>query len=135
MMFTTNGTLADRSLDVQAEAPMKKLLSIFVAALVCGTAISHAEDRDGARTAVVHMAGTQRGEGEHRGDRDRGQRHRPTVLIVGVPIFVGPAYAPYYAVAPDYLYQTIDGFYYFCADPAGYYPVVQECANGWRLVP
>ena len=109
---------------------MTKLALIFVAAatLLCGTAISDAQDRERPGATVAQTEGIRRGEGPHNVDVDRDHRHRPIVIIVGVPIYDYPA-------APMDLYRTIDGFYYYCAEPAGYFPAVPDCPSGWRLVP
>jgi hypothetical protein len=116
---------------------MTKLALIFVlvGTLLCGTAISNAQDRERPHAAVAQMEGMRRGEGSHDADVDRDHRRRPVVTVVVVPILAGPAYGSYYQAAPMDLYRTIDGFYYYCAETAGYYPAVQDCPNGWRLVP
>jgi len=69
---------------------------------------------------------------------------------IGVPLVVGPApwyyyppppvvYAPppvVYAPAPQptYLSQSPQAWYY-CDNPAGYYPYVTTCSSAWRQVP
>jgi hypothetical protein len=121
---------------------MKNLLLILVVTLLCGTAVSHAEDPERLRAPIAQADGMRRGEDGNRAergrdhdrdrDRDRGRRN---VIVVGVPIFVGPGYVPYYAMPSTDPYETIDGFWYYCPAPAGYYPDVSECASGWRLVP
>jgi hypothetical protein len=108
---------------------------ISAATLLCGTAISYAQDRERPNSAVPHAEGMHRGEGSHKGDDDRNHPRRPPFVIVGVPIFVDPAYGSYYLAPPTDAYRTLDGFYYFCAELAGYYPSVQDCPSGWRLVP
>jgi hypothetical protein len=117
---------------------MNKIALIFVvvaaATLLGGTVISNAQDREGPHAAVAQMEGMHRGDGPHKGDGDRDHR-RHHAVIVGVPIFVYPAYGSYYLAPPMDAYQTLDGFYYYCADPAGYYPALQDCPSGWRLVP
>ena len=117
---------------------MKKIAPIFVVVaavtLLCGTAISYAQDRERTHAAVPQMEGMRRGEGSHKGDGDRDHRHR-RAIIVGVPIFVGPAYSSYYLAPPIDAYRTLDGFYYYCAELAGYYPALQDCPSGWSLVP
>ena len=115
---------------------MTKLALIFVAAatLLCGTATSNAQDRERSHTTVAQTDGMHRG-GPHNGDANRDHRRRPPVIIIGVPVFPGTAYDYYYPGAPMDLYRSIDGFYYYCAEPAGYYPTVPDCPSGWRLVP
>jgi hypothetical protein len=118
---------------------MKKSALIFVVVaaldLLCGTAISNAQDRERLHAAVPQMEGARRGEGPTKGDGDRAHLHRPAVIVVAVPIFVGPAYGSYYQPPPIDAYRTLDGFYYYCVEFADYYPALQDCPNGWRLVP
>jgi hypothetical protein len=119
------------------------LTSFTALALVFAAATCNAQDRDRPQAMTAHTEGMHRGPDGHRAELDRDHRRRPAVIVVGVPIFVGPAYAPYFpASVPGYgdqaalsSYQTIDGFWYYCPDPAGYFPDVAECPNGWRLVP
>ena len=116
---------------------MKKIMLIFVVvaavALLCRTAISNAQDRESPHAAVPQMEGMHRGEGRHERDGGRDHRHRHPVFV-GVPIFVGPAYGSYYLAPPMDAYRTLDGFYYYCAELAGYYPALQDCPSGWTLV-
>jgi hypothetical protein len=37
----------------------------------------------------------------------------------------------YYDYTPPYSAQT----WYYCSDPAGYYPYVTQCNTGWQTVP
>lgn len=78
-------------------------------------------------------------------------------LYFGSPFYSRPYYAypyqpyyPYYPPAivtvpvnpPVYIERSqpqpaqplSSGFWYYCNDPEGYYPYVQECPNGWRQV-
>ena len=117
---------------------MKKIAPILVVVaavtLSYGTAISYAQDRERTHAAVPQMEGMRRGEGSHKGDGDPDHRHRPAI-IVGVPIFVGPAYGSCYLAPQMDAYRTLDGFYYYCAELGGYYPALQDCPSGWTLVP
>jgi hypothetical protein len=133
----TNVYVVSKRCQADESLEMTKLAIIFVAAgtLLCGTAISNAQDRERPHATVPQTEGMRRGEGPHDIDVDRDHRHRPIVIIVGAPIFAGPPYDSYYPAAPMDLYRTIDGFYYYCAEPAGYYPAVPDCPSGWRLVP
>ncbi len=97
--------------------------------LLCGTAISHAQDRERPHAAVPQTEGMHREEGPHRGDGNRDHPQRR------VPIFVAPAYSSYYLAPPVDAYRTLDGFYYYCAEFGDYYPALQDCPGGWRLVP
>jgi hypothetical protein len=115
------------------------LTSFTALALLFAAATCNAQDRDRPQAMTAHTEGMHRGPDGHRGELDRDHKRRPAVIVVGVPIFVGPAYAPYSPAYGDQAalssYQTIDGFWYYCSDPAGYFPDVAECPNGWRLVP
>jgi hypothetical protein len=118
---------------------MKKIALVFVvvaaATLLCGTAISNAQNREWPHAAGPQMEGMRRVETQHKGDGDRAHRHRPAIIVVGVPVFVGPAYGSYYLAPSADAYRTLDGFYYYCAELAGYYPALQDCPSGWTLVP
>jgi hypothetical protein len=52
------------------------------------------------------------------------------------PIFPYPTY-----VGPDYYYDYYDNYpepsyyWYYCEDPAGYYPYIQQCNVEWQAVP
>ena len=71
--------------------------------------------------------------GERRFDRDRFRDNR---------FFFGGAFAyPYgWDYSPDYGYYDYSQPYasqtwYYCYDPAGYYPYVTQCNTGWQAVP
>jgi hypothetical protein len=113
---------------------MKNFLLILVVTLLCGAAVSQAEDRERLRAPNAQTDGMRRGENGNRAERGRDHGRR-SIIVVGVPILVGPGYIPYYAMPTANPYETIDGFWYYCPAPAGYYPDVTECASGWRLVP
>jgi hypothetical protein len=62
----------------------------------------------------------------------------------GGPVFFAPdvygAYGSY--PADDYGDDYYDGeqpsasqVWYYCSDPAGYYPYVTQCSSGWQMVP
>jgi hypothetical protein len=47
---------------------------------------------------------------------------------------------PYWGDYPDYDYSGYSQPYasqtwYYCSDPAGYYPYVTQCNTGWQAVP
>ena len=89
--------------------------------------------------ADVHTPPTSHVEAGHPMDRSHNGRHhdqhghRPAV-VVGVPIFVAPPIDDFDYSTPD-AYPTPEGLYYYCNNPAGYYPAVPDCPIGWRLVP
>ena len=113
---------------------MKKAALVFVTAstLLFGTGVGSAQDRDARTANTPQKEPMLRGDGSHKGDGDREHRHHRTVVVVGVPIFIGP-YGQY--AAPPEAYRTLEGFYYYCFEPSGYYPAVPDCPSGWRLVP
>jgi len=97
----------------------------------------------GFHGGVFHGGGAQ-GGGFHGGAFHRRFR-------AGVAVGVGGIYAPYlwYYGNPYYDYN---GYYpdygdsgyaqpdagpvwYYCSDPAGYYPCVTQCNTGWQTVP
>jgi hypothetical protein len=46
-----------------------------------------------------------------------------------------PAYAPAYAPSSAYVEKTpATSYWYYCTDPAGYYPYVQTCSKSWMQV-
>lgn len=51
--------------------------------------------------------------------------------IYPYPLYIGP---DYYYNYYDY-YSTPTYYWYYCEDPAGYYPTVQECNGPWEPVP
>ncbi len=66
-------------------------------------------------------------------------------IVVGPPVVVGPqdVVAPSYPApvddetAPVYQEQPQTAarqYWYYCQDPAGYYPYVKECPRGWQPV-
>src|SRR5258707_13321450 len=95
-----------------------------------------------------HFAGMRNGFGErHEGFRDRredfrerheGFRDRRGVFIGGVGFgYYGYPYGWDYS--PDYsnygYSQPSSQTWYYCSDPAGYYPYVAQCNTGWAAVP
>ena len=58
-------------------------------------------------------------------------------LALGValapPIYVGPPVAVY---APPAYYSapSVPTYWYYCQNPAGYYPYVSQCPRGWLTV-
>ncbi|MGR8930770.1 MAG: hypothetical protein ACU836_09030 [Gammaproteobacteria bacterium] len=64
------------------------------------------------------------------------------------PYFSYPYYYPYYPPVvtvpteppvyierdPPQSQQLPSGYWYYCDNPEGYYPYIQECPHGWRQV-
>jgi hypothetical protein len=104
----------------------------------------------GIYPALAFNHGGPRGGGFHHGS--------PHVIIgprafvhsrgfVGPRVFVGPGFYPYpyygyaygypygYAASPVVVQQEPAGqYWYYCQDPAGYYPQVAACPSGWLQV-
>ena len=118
---------------------MKKvaLASVAVVALTLlfGTAVGNAQVRESTHTAGLQIEGMRRNDAQHKRDGDRDHLHRHPVVVVAVPVFTGPAYSSYYLAPTTDAHRTLDGFYYYCAEVAGFYPAVQDCPSGWVLVP
>jgi hypothetical protein len=82
-----------------------------------------------------HFAGMHHGFGE----RHEGFHGRRGVFIGGLGLgFYGYPYGWDYA--PDYSHYgcsqpSYSQTWYYCSDPAGYYPYVTQCNTGWQTVP
>jgi hypothetical protein len=50
-------------------------------------------------------------------------------VVVGPPVVIAP---PVYQEQPQP--QTAQQYWYYCQDPQGYYPYVQQCPRGWQPV-
>ena len=120
----------------------------IVAALGCDAALSqpnlaHAGPHGGGGGGGFHgggfhaMGGFHGGgfhgdrfhDGRFDGDRFRGNR-----------FFFGGSFGyPWWGYYPDYGYydysQPYSQTWYYCSDPAGYYPHVTQCSTGWQPVP
>jgi hypothetical protein len=85
-----------------------------------------------------------------------GGGHRARVgVFIGVPLAAPFYYPPAYYYGPSYYYppplavapaaptyymqqdssQPPDGYWYYCRDPQGYYPRIQQCPTPWQQVP
>ena len=75
----------------------------------------------------VHQGFDHRFDG-HRFNGHHRHFHGHGSVFIAVPLWAPPIY---YA-QPVYIEQ----YWYYCSDPAGYYPSVQSCPQGWqRVVP
>jgi hypothetical protein len=136
---------------------MKKVISISLATaalLLCGTLPVHAAGDFQGRARVqghpeVGERGGLRGRPEfheHRGVRERHEfdhhgfrRHHETRVFVApgfgwFPGWWGPDYPPY--APPAYVPPQTEPqyFWYYCQNPPGYYPYIQQCPGGWQTV-
>jgi hypothetical protein len=57
--------------------------------------------------------------------------------VLGWPYYPygGDYYYPYYGYGYDTGQPTASQSWYYCSDPAGYYPYVAQCNTGWQAVP
>jgi hypothetical protein len=79
-----------------------------------------------------HFAGHNGFGGRHDGFRDR------RGVFIGGGLGLGYYGYPYgWDYSPDYGYSQPYSAqnWYYCSDPAGYYPYVSECNTGWQAVP
>jgi hypothetical protein len=94
-----------------------------------------------------HGGGGSHGGGGLHGGGFHGHSHGS--FFIGAPILFGPGYYPYgysypYGDVPFTFYGNPDtadverqdsgSLYWYCRDPAGYYPDVQTCPSGWLQV-
>src|SRR6266446_1903265 len=102
---------------------IRRALAI-AAALLCATTLSEPN---------LAYAGPHGGGGGGGG----GFRERHRGFIGGFGFYGYPYgwdYSPdygYYGYSQPYSSQT----WYYCSDPAGYYPYVTQCNTGWQAVP
>ena len=91
-----------------------------------------------------------RHHGRHYGGGYHGFHGHPGFsFYFGVPLFPRPYYSyPYYPYYPYYppavvtvpsspppvTQQYPAGYWYYCGNPEGYYPYIQDCPSGWRQV-
>lgn len=61
------------------------------------------------------------------------RRHSRVIIIggFGPPIYYAPPYVEQYP--PIYIVPGV-GYSYYCTDPSGYYPEIQDCPSGWLQV-
>jgi len=58
----------------------------------------------------------------------------PPVVYAPPPVVYAPPPPVVVAPTPTYVQQPSSSWYY-CDNPKGYYPYVQDCGSGWRQVP
>jgi hypothetical protein len=111
-----------------------------------------------ASAGVGHAWGGGRGFGGHEFHHGfHGGFHRFGGPRIGIGIGLGPFWGPYWGpYAYPYAYPPVvavpstqvyvqpsapataqpppSAFWYYCNNPRGYYPYVQQCPGGWRAV-
>jgi len=78
--------------------------------------------------------------GGFRGDRSHDGRFHDGRFHDNRFFFGGSLAYPWWGYYPDYGYYGYSQPYssqtwYYCSDPAGYYPYVTQCNTGWQAVP
>ena len=113
---------------------------IAACAVLGGIGAANAQMHDGSHAGggAVHGGSGSHGGGEsHHGDgsHDGGRFHGRGIFVVpyGYAYPYGYSYSPY---GYSYPYGNDSGstLYWYCGDPAGYYPDVQTCPSGWMQV-
>ena len=123
--------------EYRARPRIGRALAIAAAALLCATALSQPNP---AYAGGFHGGGGGfhgggfHGNGFHDGRFHDGRFHDNRFFFRG-----GLAY-PWWGYYPDYGYYDYGQSYssqtwYYCSDPAGYYPYVTRCNTGWQPVP
>ena len=112
----------------------------IAAAMLCVTALSQPNPAyaggfhgggGGFHGGGFHGGGFH-GGGFHGGRFHDGRFHDNRVFFGGGFGFPWWGYYPrYYDYSQPYASQT----WYYCSDPAGYYPNVTQCNTGWQAVP
>ena len=74
------------------------------------------------------------GGGFHGGGFHGDRFHDNRFFFGGSFGFPGWGYYPDYGY-DDYSQPYSSGIWYYCSDPAGYYPYVTQCNAGWQAVP
>jgi len=91
----------------------------------------------------IHGHGGSHGHG---GFHRHGRSHGHFGFFIGAPLFWHPPSYPYYGYPYDYppavvierqpqaYIQREPYYWYYCPEPSGYYPYVQNCPRGWQQV-
>src|SRR5271154_5219223 len=108
----------------------------IAAALLCATALSqpnpaHAGGFHGGGGGFHGGGGGVHGGGFRGGGFHDGRFHDNRFFFGGAFGFPWLGYYPYYNYSQPYASQI----WYYCSDPAGYYPYVTQCYSGWQAVP
>lgn len=60
--------------------------------------------------------------------------YSPAPYVAPPPVYYAPAPVPY-ADPPIVYVEPGDGYWYYCAELAAYYPDVAQCPGPWQPVP
>ena len=137
-----------RSRDEQVQPKMRRVLGRAAAALLFAAAVgqaslAHAGPHGGGggfHGGGFHGGGFHgggfHGGGFHGGGFHGGGFHGGGFGVLGLPYYpysYGGDYYPYYGY--DTGQPGTSQTWYYCSDPAGYYPYVTQCNAGWQAVP
>ena len=64
----------------------------------------------------------------------RSWRSMLEIIFLSVGIYYGYGYYPYDGYYDSGQYSS-SSMWYYCSDPAGYYPYISQCDTGWQPVP
>src|SRR5271163_2382869 len=108
----------------------------IAAALLCATALSqpnlaYAGGFHGGGGGFHGGGGGFHGGGFHGGGFHGGRFHDNRFFFGGAFGFPWLGNYPYYDYSQPYASQI----WYYCSDPAGYYPYVTQCYSGWQAIP
>jgi hypothetical protein len=128
-----------------AQSRIKRALGIAAAALLCVIALGQPNlayawphrGGGGFHGGRGFHGGGFHGGGFHGGGfhgRGFGGFHRHGFHGGGFFPGFGGFYYPYYGYY-DYGQPPSSQTWYYCSDPAGYYPYVTQCNTGWQMVP
>jgi hypothetical protein len=106
-------------------------------AIACIAAFAVLGGIEAANAQMHGGGGGSHGGGGFHGGGFHGRSHGS--FFIGAPIIFGSGYYPYgYADSYGYSYpyeqQDSGSNYWYCRDPAGYYPAVPTCPSGWLQV-
>ena len=106
-----------------------RVLASIAAAMLCVTVLSQPNP---AYAGGFHGGGGGfHGGGFHGGGFHGGGFHDNRVFFGGGFGFPWLGYYQYYDYSQPYASET----WYYCSDPAGYYPNVMQCNTGWQAIP
>jgi hypothetical protein len=148
--MTQNKTPHER-LAVLAAAREKARIGLFL--VVVASIFMLLQQDAGAHSGSLHHRGMNGGQFHHphfnNGEFHPGhfRHHGPRGIVILAPPLLSYSHPPAYFYPPvtagqaapvPFTEQASDGttlsFWYYCTNPAGYYPNVQQCPSGWQVV-
>ena len=132
-----------RRLEAIRRLGLAVVAAVAIGAAASGPAGAH-DNNGGSHDGGSHGGGGHGGSwhgggGWHEGHWDnhwRGGGIGSGAWLPDYGLYDNPAYPYADPDAPSYAAPgPVANVWYFCRDPAGYYPYVQQCAGGWLQVP